>query len=178
MLTRIGVLWVRVSLDTVYFVLLWLTWCHVFLWKVKLSSLENLSGRKLTRCGLTACHIPETNAPWVFGQTGFPFFEVESTPVRTLGQGRRLSPRLCGGFSGWELSCCNICNHITSVPNCPHIVRFPWAAKLLVHWGLRNLCLLGNGRCFQTVKLKLLVDSFELERRIRCVAYKVTKWIR
>lgn len=165
----------RVLLDTIYFVFLRLTWCHVFLWKVKLSSLENLSGRKLTRCGLTACHIPEASAPWVFGQTSFPFFEVESTPVRTLGQGRRLSSGLRGGFSGWELSCCNICNHITSVQKLPHIVRFPSAAKLLVHWGLRNLCLLSNSRCFQTVNLKLLVHSFELGRRMRRTAYKVTK---
>lgn len=161
----------RVLLDTIYLVFLWLTWCHGFFWKVKLSSLENLSGRKLTRCGLTACHIPETNAPWVFGQTSFPFFEVESTPVRTLGQGRRLSSGLCGGFSGWELSCCSIHNHIASVQQLPRTVRLLTAAKVSVHWRVRNLCLLSNSRCFQTVSLKLLVDSSELgkEDKVCCL---------
>lgn len=82
----------------------------------KISEAASLHG-----CGLTACHIPETDAPWVFGQTSFPSsFEVESTQVRTPGQGWGLSSGLCGGFSGWELSCCNnICNHISTVQNLP-----------------------------------------------------------
>jgi hypothetical protein len=76
----------------------------------KISAATSLHG-----CGLTACHIPETNAPWVFGQTSFPSFEVESTPFRSLGQGWRLSSGPRGRFSGWELSCCKIHNHIFSV---------------------------------------------------------------
>lgn len=82
---------------------------------MKLSPLENLSGRKLTWCGLTACHIPETSAPWVLGQTSFPFFEVESTPVRTLGRGEGLALDCVVGFLGESYHVAVIRNHIASV---------------------------------------------------------------
>lgn len=63
------------------------------LWKV--SAAASLHG-----CGLTACHISETDASWVFGQTSFPSFEVESTWVRTLGHDENLALDYVVGFLG------------------------------------------------------------------------------
>lgn len=75
-------------------------------------------------CGLTACHIPETNAPWVFGQTSFLSFEVDSTGVRTLGQGGDLALDYVVGFLGESYRVAIFITHTHNTEADPHCTIF------------------------------------------------------
>lgn len=122
-------------------------------WKISVAA-------SLHGCGLTACHIPETDAPRVFGQTSFPSFEVESVWVRTLGQGGNLALDYVVGFLGESY---RVAIFITTYPqhrSWPTLHSFsPLPTRLLVHWELKDLLTHFWLQMLQDFHLKSLMGS-------------------